>query len=221
MARSKKGDVMRGNPLHYMLGTMALIGATSTAAQCPAGYVVTSHNVQKQGEEEFDVWTCRWGGGQAARTALEQLQRMGQGKVDTGTGFDGGLGPTSAVAKAPPTASFPNLKAVTEADLQKFGSDPKYAAASQELHYATTARKEAEAQTAELRQRQARLTDSLARQQLQIEIARAEQALTAARGAERIAENQVVKEIVRLKPQVLEAPPPPEVGKPKAKGKAK
>lgn len=199
------GKNLRPAGLAIMAGLM--FQSIAAKAQCPPGYAVKSHTVVKQGEEEYDMWTCGWAGGATARSALQQLKNMGQGRVDTTTGFDGGQGMSAAVATAPGSAAArsPNMGALTESDLLQFGKDPQFKAANQELFYASTDRKEAQAKATELRQRQSKLTDSLARQQLQIEIAKAEQVLHAAKGAERIAENKVIKEVVRLKPQVIEA----------------
>lgn len=185
------------------IAASTFVPTTAAWAQCPPGYAQISHWIVKQGEDEIPHWKCKWGGPRAARNALQQLRNMGEGYVDTTTGFDGGQGPNAAVATAPAAVAAPNMSVVTVADLEKFGKDPAYSEAVASHHYAAEARKEAEAKVTALRQAQAKMTDSLERQKAQIAIHDAEKALTAAKGEERIAENAVIKEVIRLKPQVL------------------
>lgn len=194
---------MEAKVLRVAIAAAALFLAFPAFAQCPPGYRQTSHKVVGEGDNQMDVWTCVWAGPRAARTALDQLRNMGKGYVDTTTGFDGGQGMSAAVATAPPDVRAPNMSAVTVADLQKFGKDRAYSEAVSEAHYAAEDRKAAESKVAALRKEQAKMTNSLERQKAQIAIHDAERALTAAKGAERIAENKVIKEVIRLKPEVM------------------
>lgn len=180
---------------------ITLVLAVATAelqpGECPAGHVLVPGSMIQTPLEngEIDVrWDCK--------LAQKQLSDMGTGKVDTGTGFDGGIGPSSAVATAALAAGIPEP---TPEQLERYSKNPGIMAAAGEAAKAGQQAKAAQTKADALREKQKALSvfEPNERQKLQIEIANAERERIAARGAERIAAERMKRLTIVLDAHIL------------------
>lgn len=162
--------------------------------ECPAGQVLVPGSLVMttlpNGDTE-GTWECK--------PAQKQLSDMGMGRVDTGTGFDGGVGPTSAVATAALAEAIPGI---TPEQIERYSKDPEFKAAAEHLAKTKEYVSKATATVEEWREKQKAMTDPIERQKAQIQIFHAEKMRIAELGAERIAKNNVQKIVVRLDPKV-------------------
>lgn len=172
------------------------LGLLAAAADppCPAGETFVPGSLKEipRGDQIEEQWLCS--------KALKQLSDMGTGRTDTGTGFDGGVGPTSAVANAALAAAIPDL---TPEKLERYSKSEVFKEAAAELSRAAQQAQAAQDRIAALKKQQEAAADSVERQKMQIEIANAEQERIAARGAQQIAAERVKRSTIRLDAMII------------------